>query len=113
MKGVSLSIETIVILILAVIVLSAMLIFLSGTTNPAAETLRATRIQTESCAAYVRNDPDCTGFRINDVSPDVKQNIAEACNILQGYNECKSSGDVANIACVRSCCKTFCGGDQT
>ena len=112
MKGVSLSIETIVILILAVIVLAAMLVFFSGTTNPAADTLRATRMQTESCAAYVRKDPDCTDIGINDVPPDVKQKIAEACNILQGYDECRGQPPT-NIACVRSCCKTFCGGDQT
>src|SRR3989344_8754875 len=111
MKGVSLSIETIVILILAVIVLAAMLIFLSGTTNPAAETLRATRIQTESCAAYVRNDPDCTDIGIQDVAVDVKQNIAEACNILQGYNECRGKSQ-ADTACVRGCCKSFRGGGQ-
>ena len=111
MKGVSLSIETIVILILAVIVLAAMLIFFSGTTNPATDTLRATRIQTESCGAYVRKDPDCTDIGINDVPPDVKQHIADACKTLEGYPECDTGSQ--DINCIRSCCKTFCGGDQT
>ena len=60
MKGVSLAIETIIILILAVSVLTVLLFFLRSQVGPAQDTATLLREQTSACSAYVGADPACT-----------------------------------------------------
>ena len=99
MKGISLSIETIVILILAVIILAALLIFISpiftetqsGTTNE----LKRARL----CDAYVQEDPKCNGVGSVDsqITTDLK-------NVCENLGKCDSLSGVSGADCARDCC---------
>lgn len=96
MKGMSLSIETIIILILAVIVLAALLIFASpvftdaqsGTTNE----IKRARL----CDAYVQDDPKCDGGR--DVDAQITIDLKEVCENL---GKCQG---LSGFDCAKDCC---------
>ena len=96
MKGVSLSIETIVILILAVIVLGALLIFVSPVFNEGQSRTSNELKRTRLCDAYVQDDPKCDGDQ--DVDAQIMQDLEETCRNL---GKCES---LSGKDCARDCC---------
>ena len=95
-KGVSLSIETIVILILAVIVLAALLIFVSPVFNESQSTIGNELKRTRLCDAYVQDDPKCNGA--GGVDAQIINDLKETCGNLG-----KCSG-LNGADCAKDCC---------
>ncbi len=110
MKGISLAIETIIVVILAVTVLTVLLYFFRSTQGPVEDTLKLIQKQTNACSAYTSFDSRCSD--ISKVqNQDVLKNIADACKGLNrqrgDYPACAGQS-TADIQCVKQCCKTFC-----
>ena len=101
-KGVSLSIETTIVIILAIIVLVVLLGFLFNVVPPAQTQLQAQATVTRLCGNYIREHPKC------DVA-DVDQELSDACKIL-GHKAC---GSLDDVSCITTCCRDFCSGRTT
>ena len=108
MKGVSLAIETIIILILAVSVLTVLLFFLRSQVGPAQDTATLLREQTSACSAYVGADPACTDA--TDATQESRTKLATACKGLyrQGGSYSACSGGSPTPECIKACCRSFC-----
>src|SRR3989344_2602439 len=98
MKGVSLSIETIVILILAMIVHASLLIFVSPVFNEGQSRTSNELKRTRLCDAYVQDDPKCDGTGARDVDAQIVQDLEETCRNL---GKCES---LNRDDCARDCC---------
>lgn len=120
MKGVSLAIETIIVIILAVTVLTVLLYFFRSTQGPAEDAIKLLRLQTNACSAYVFYDERCTGNIIDETlrnqlsNSQILQNIASACSGLSrqhggDYPGCANQ-NTASPQCIKECCRTFCRG---
>src|SRR3989338_6783104 len=82
MKGVSLAIETIIYLILAVLVLMVLITFFLTQAGPAQDQYTLEAKRNSLCGAYVTNDFSCAGSGgnpVSSISPSVVQNIATTC----------------------------------
>lgn len=116
MKGSSLSIETIVIMILAVIVLGAILLFFFSTVNPSVENIKAQQTITTVCGEIASYDCDYGDFLFGrGPDPDINRASAQlekagrlnhACKVLD-TPRCSGTGDPGD-ECIRVCCQTFC-----
>ncbi|MBI4170133.1 MAG: hypothetical protein HY514_00420 [Candidatus Aenigmarchaeota archaeon] len=115
MKGVSLAIETIIFIILAVTVLSVLLLFLTGTGGPAQDRVALESNRNIICGDYVRAVPLCdndgSGSKIKDLNK-----LKDICIKLGAANPqgktpaakdpCGQSGQVEE--CYAACCRLFC-----
>ena len=113
MKGVSLPIETIVILVLAVIVLVALLFFFTGIFGPSSSLVKLKQERSIWCGSYQRSNFDCEEGEHEDVDENIRIELARICSRLNqeegGYPDCKyDEGDVAGHECVKKCCSEFC-----
>ena len=112
-KGIALTTQAIVLLALAVIVLSATIIFFMNASNPAERTIISIADQTTLCQQYIRLDAKCEDTSIvfdrsdSEAARELLQALAETCGGLGFSDLC--SGDEASSECVRQCCATFCG----
>jgi len=106
-KGVSLSLETIVVLILAVLVLTVLLFFFSSQFYPAQTKIEQLNKQRDLCWQYVNNDPKCEGKGTGNTKEPVTTivGLREVCKEL-GYKKCETS---YSLVCVQECCAIFCG----
>jgi len=118
MKGVSLAIETIIVIILAVSVLTVMLFFFRSNFTPAETIVQLIAKQNNACSGYVFYDYDCDGTanspltgNANTEFENIKTRIAEACDGLNkqrgDYPSC--AGASTGNACIKECCRSFCG----
>ena len=85
MKGVSIAIETIVYLILAITVLSVLLFFFLTQAGPPQDQYTLEAKRNSLCGAYTSNDFSCVGKDnkpVASISPTVPENIAKTCNEL-------------------------------
>ena len=110
MKGISIAIETIVYLILAITVLSVLLLFFLTQAGPAQDQYTLEAKRDRFCGAYATKDFACVGKNNQpaDVQPEVLNGIQSACNELTrrfnaGYSECQGS---ATLRCIQQCCLT-------
>lgn len=111
MKGVSIAIETIVYLILAITVLSVLLFFFLTQAGPAQDQYKLEAERNRWCGSYVTKDLLCSGQNNGPhpgVSVEVVRKIKEACTELSrrfgyAYTEC-IGGD--NLRCIQQCCLT-------
>ena len=117
MKGVSLAIETIIFIILAVTVLSVLLLFLTGTGGPAQSRIELENKRNIICGDYVRAVPLCdndgtgSGVKIKDL--DKLKDICIKLGTVnpegkspQEKDPCSQSGDIEK--CYAACCRLFC-----
>lgn len=93
-KGVSLTLETIVVLTLSVLVLGVLLYFFSSNFYPAQTKIDDLNSQRDLCIKHMNNDPECK-------KPGGTE-LVKLCQKL-GYEKCKTASD-----CVPSCCSLFC-----
>ena len=99
-KGISLPLETVVLLILSAIVLGSLLSFFLGAFTPAQTGTELLRKQTTICQGIA--SAGCL-----DAPVATQQKINEVC----GRPETPScSGSPDTQECVRTCCRIFCGG---
>lgn len=123
MKGVSLPIETIIILALAIIVLGVLIWFFTTSSTPAIELTKLKQDQSIWCSSYQQNNPDCDDTKHREMAADQNSNIipkiVEICSNLNskegGYSSCTTSNlrpEDAN-PCIKQCCRMYCGGTTT
>ncbi|MBI2971235.1 MAG: hypothetical protein HYY37_02330 [Candidatus Aenigmarchaeota archaeon] len=109
-KGVALSVETIVLVVLALIVLASLAFVFTGNANPFGDTVRLTREKVTACSAYTQHEPGCT--ERSDLN-DIRLRIANACGGLKqregGYPGC-TTGQAASQQCIWQCCGDQCNG---
>ncbi len=118
MKGMSLPIETVVLLILMVVVLGAILAFFVGVFGPANTEKDIMMKQQSLCRQYAMDvDPGCKAL-INAAgsasawgddkknNPLVVQIKNEVCNKPAGNPVCTGSNE---YQCVQKCCSGLCG----
>ena len=110
MKGISIAIETIVYLILAITVLSVLLLFFLTQAGPAQDQYTLEAKRGRFCGAYATKDFACVGKDNQpvEVDPKVLEGIRSACTELTrrfnaGYTECQGSD---MLKCIQKCCLT-------
>ena len=107
MKGISLSVNTIIIIVLAVIVLLALALLFSGAFTPGQNEIMLKSQQATLCSHYLNFVPEC------DITTGVDDNtlkeIARVGDAL-GYGSC-TAGQKASVSCVQECCRTYCSGN--
>jgi len=91
-KGMSLPVETVIVLVLAIIVLAALLLFFTGTFTPGADRIKLQQRQTDLCTTYVAADSECR----KPPSETLTKDFNEVCGKL---------GLSTNPAL---CCSTYC-----
>ena len=109
MKGVSLSIETVILVILAAIVVAVLLAFLMGVINPADSEIKLLQKQNEACSGIAQIDPRC-----HFANPTIAGIVND--KLLSGNNPpCNSErpncnpGTLNNIeSCIQTCCRLYC-----
>ena len=113
MKGVSIAIETIIYLILAITVLSVLLFFFLTQAGPAQDQYTLEAKRQASCGAYTSVDFSCNGVNgqpktgQGGVQQKVLDDIGKSCSELSkrfGFAyACQGSAD---LPCIKSCCIT-------
>ena len=99
MKGISLPINTVIIIALAVVVLVALFLFFTGGFVPPKDDVLFRTEQTQLCTQHANDDPGCT----DGTSMDSR--LVTVCSQL-GFSSCTSASD----ACLQSCCRSVCSG---
>lgn len=99
MKGVSLAIETVVFIILAVLVLTILLFFFTSQSGPAQQEISLQRQRAEICGRIATADPKCETF----TGVFGMDKLITTC---AGLKLCTAGQD--NEACVKKCCTIFC-----
>jgi hypothetical protein len=105
MKGISIAMETIVYVILAVMVLSVLLFFFTSLGGDSQRRVQMEQQRLQACGQYTMYDVKCESI---DKFPtnihnrnDVLKSIGEACKFLQ-YDQCNA--ETATIECIKNCC---------
>ena len=94
-KGMSLPVETVIVLVLAIIVLAALLFFFTGTFTPGADRVRLEQRKVDLCTKYVAADSQCK----NPATAEIRTGA-------DGLDEtCKKLG-LSTVA--GACCSTYC-----
>ena len=113
MKGVSIAIETIVYLILAITVLSVLLLFFLTQAGPAQDQYTLESKRQSACGAYVSVDFACNGVGgqpktgPGGVQNKVLTDIGTACSELnKRFSFAYKCDGAANLECIKSCCIT-------
>ena len=124
-KGMSLALETIIILILALTVFTALTYFFNRTFGEGQTTVDLLNGQREWCGAYLRQDNKCSSTGYASVASSNKgqetlKRLTFYCGRIQGYpncrNLCSTIGDPsqckieAKEECVFDCCTLYCPG---
>ncbi|MBI4895489.1 MAG: hypothetical protein HY831_03275 [Candidatus Aenigmarchaeota archaeon] len=120
MKGISLALETVILLILMAVVLAALMAFFLGVFNPSKTQLDTIRDKESTCVQYISRDPGCehadaivegTEPYNTDKYRDAKTAIGKLKTICRstpdnppcGIKTCDSPSAV-----VKACCVSFC-----
>lgn len=114
MKGIGLPIETIIILVLAVLVLGVLLWFFATSSSPAIDLVKLKQEQATWCASYQQSNNRCDDAGDSSVDQDIKDHLVDVCSKLNakegGYSHC--SGTFSN-ECAKECCRMYCGESTT
>ncbi|MDI6721521.1 MAG: hypothetical protein QMD85_03960 [Candidatus Aenigmarchaeota archaeon] len=106
-KGVSLAIETIVFIILAVLVLTILLYFFTSQSGPAQQQVDLQRQRNQYCGEVVYKVPDCDETKITsdtELSGDPDKPYDKLKDVCDKLNLCPSGG---GSKCAKDCC-IFC-----
>ncbi|MCX6819554.1 MAG: hypothetical protein NT129_06180 [Candidatus Aenigmarchaeota archaeon] len=102
MKGISLATDSIIIIILAVLVLAALLIFFGSVWIPGSNQVVDTMKQAQLCGDYVRLNPNCdVSVDVGNILVDIKKVCGGLCSVLD-----------SDTTCAPKCCRTWCVGGQ-
>ncbi len=106
-KGMSLTIETMIVIILAVLVLAVLVFFFMNFFGGGESEVARQVKQKDNCLAYARTNPKCSNTLNSRVSSTVKTALEDVCKKMS-FPECENPP--LNIPCVRQCCKEYCSG---
>lgn len=122
-KGMSLALETIIVLILALTVFTALTFFFNLQFGRGQTTIDLLNGQREWCGAYVRQDSKCTttgysAMKTSKEGQDTLRRLAFYCGKIEGYSNCISNlcsgtdpakcDKEASEKCVFDCCTLYC-----
>ena len=111
MKGISIAIETIIYLILAITVLSVLLFFFLSQAGPSQDQFKLEADRNRFCGSYVSKDLTCAGkdgAPLTDVQSGIVTKIRSTCEELNrrfNFNYCKGD-NTGDLKCIRDCCLT-------
>lgn len=115
MKGISLALETVIMLVLGTIVLGALLAFFFGVFTPAQSTATQLQEQNQICQNIFNTAPRC-GITANGVEPSVEGyaddlNKKKICSTQRADCNPGTSEDtqLRYKSCIQTCCRLFCG----
>jgi hypothetical protein len=117
MKGVTLPIETIVILALAVIVFGVLLWFFTSSSGPVIDLTILKQQQATLCHSFHERTDGCTLEGYNEAiasqeGEEFSKNLGKVCYKLKedgGYSSCSTDDENGiSYACAIECCKMFC-----
>lgn len=110
MKGVSLAIETIIYLILAIMVLAVLLLFFLTQAGPAQDQYKLEADRNRYCGTYTSLDFGCAGKGgqpVDSASQDLRKNIGTTCKELsRRFGFAYPCSDIADLTCIKQCCLT-------
>lgn len=118
MKGISLSLETIVLLILMTVVLGALILFFLGTFTPAQKKFDLIKQKESLCLQYIAKDSKCNPEAVkrdnevrytSDLKPILQNLFTNVCNKPSGDPVCSGGTDMPTGSCLQSCCAIQCG----
>ena len=105
LKGMSLPLETVVLLILAAVVLAALLAFFLGTYTPAQSKVNILKQQNALCQQIFAADPQC---RVGPLTQTfVTQLALKVCGQPTDAPVCGTTS-MQQQQCVNECCRIFC-----
>lgn len=106
-KGISLPIETTIVIVLAVIVLVALLFFFSGSVNPGIDRIKLEGQKATLCSDYVSVDKECeSASKVFSVrGAKILTDLGDLGKKL-GYSQCTTPS--ATAECVKQVCTSFC-----
>ncbi|RLI97279.1 MAG: hypothetical protein DRO96_00945 [Candidatus Aenigmatarchaeota archaeon] len=104
-KGLSLAINQLILLIIAVVVLLVALGIIYGQ-MPNINEIKANQQRISLCNAYVKSDPKCED--VDQVEDEVTEKLANVCQQLR-YPGCSGS---LTVECVKKCCDIACPGTK-
>ena len=102
-KGISLAIDTTIIIILAVVVLAVLIGIFFLVAGPTQDEFKARLTQSQVCGAYRNVDIDCDGKEYSNYAKDnenLLKELATACTTLK-ISGCSGTAD---IRCIKACC---------
>lgn len=105
LKGMSLPLETVVLLILAAVVLAALLGFFLGTFTPAQSKIDILKKQSSLCQQIFSADSQCK--YAGAVIPLAAKLRSEVCGKPTDGPICSSKG-ADDPYCIKGCCSIFC-----
>jgi len=116
-KGISLVIETVIVLVLAVIVLSVLLLFFHHFFGPGQTILDLEREKNELCIQYIKYDKDCSDS--SKVDSSLVGKLVSKCRSLStkqndkypccAYDSKVTNSDLDEVtACISQCCELVC-----
>lgn len=118
LKGISLALETVILLILMAVVLAALMAFFLGVFNPAKSNLDSIREKESICVQYISRDPGCEHVKdIAQKTPPYDKYTDANSAIERLKTLCKSSSEnppcgttecTQAITVVPACCASFC-----
>jgi hypothetical protein len=106
LKGMSLPLETVVLLILAAVVLAALLGFFLGTFTPAQSKIDILKKQSSLCQQIFSADPACDASKPG-VAALANKLKSEVCGKPTDGPICSSKGS-SDPYCIKGCCSIFC-----
>ncbi len=116
MKGISLAIDTTIIIILAVVVLAVLIGIFFLVAGPTGDTFKAELTRNSNCNAYRNVDAECNSqkkyeeFKGNSNNENLLKELNKACNTLKKPS-CSASDTPAGLQCIKACC-IGCGGAE-
>lgn len=106
-KGMSLAIETVILIILAVLVLAVLIFFFMNFFGGGESEIARENKKRDNCLAYARTNPKCVSALNSRVSSSVRTALEDVCKKMS-FSECENTP--LGIPCVRQCCKEYCSG---
>ena len=107
MKGISLALESIIILIIAVSVLGILMIIFRGGSTDFEDEIKWRGIQNRVCSSYASfaGAEKCEDKKFGEFGEKFAKDSDELFNACIGLGECYNK----DFDCIKKCCKTYLG----
>ncbi|MCX6815229.1 MAG: hypothetical protein NT120_00055 [Candidatus Aenigmarchaeota archaeon] len=105
MKGVSIAIETIIYLIIAIMVMTVLIFFFMSQATPVENTFQWTQDQTRLCGQYLKLDSVCAGDGSGGLKPGTDTLVSTLVGVCAKLNtkDCLPGG-LNKLNCIQNCC---------
>ncbi|MBI5347104.1 MAG: hypothetical protein HZB66_00660 [Candidatus Aenigmarchaeota archaeon] len=115
MKGFTLAVDTVVIIVVAGVVLLVILAFFKGSGSQGASQANLQQERTTICREYVQMDLNCDGTADDSSAAgklkETRKKVVDICAKLGGYASCDDEKKGVVSGCVHDCCGFLCMGE--